>query len=279
MKNKLTKDFLQQKYLIEGLSTVEIARLVGCVKSTVRYNLIKHDIKRRQGVTKKYKLLPLDRVTNLEEPSVAYFLGFIAADGCIRRTKYSEQLRIKIHKRDVRLLEDFKSLFKLTNPIVETKAGQVALTVIQNNLLNSFSMWNIVPNKSLRMEFPEGIPSKLLRHYIRGYFDGDGHISTVRYKRGNPRVKNIGFTTGSETFARGLCHVLTSKCIKCSLRNEKNTIYRVSLSNKSFFKFYNYLYLPERGESQVLCLDRKRLIFEEVRESLNNHPLKGSDVS
>lgn len=34
-----------------------------------------------------------------------------------------------------------------------------------------------IPNKSLKLKFPTTVPDKLIRHFVRGYFDGDGSIA------------------------------------------------------------------------------------------------------
>ncbi len=39
-----------------------------------------------------------------------------------------------------------------------------------------------VPNKSLILEFPKTVPSDLIHHFIRGYFDGDGSVFITRKK-------------------------------------------------------------------------------------------------
>ena len=40
--------------------------------------------------------------------------------------------------------------------------------------LNDF--YNVFPNKSLKMVFPDNIPKEYIKDYIRGFFDGDGSI-------------------------------------------------------------------------------------------------------
>jgi intein/homing endonuclease len=41
----------------------------------------------------------------------------------------------------------------------------------------------MVPNKSLVLKFPD-IPKEMYRHFIRGYFDGDGSLCLHINKRG-----------------------------------------------------------------------------------------------
>ena len=54
----------------------------------------------------------------------------------------------------------------------------VRVNVCNKKMCNDLFNLGIVSNKSLTLQFPKNIPNSLIKHYLRGYFDGDGSIST-----------------------------------------------------------------------------------------------------
>src|SRR5690606_8445162 len=61
--------------------------------------------------------------------------------------------------------------------------------------LNSKKMYNdlldkgITPRKSLTLKPPKNVPKDLVRHWIRGYFDGDGSVHIYNDKRDKHKKK------------------------------------------------------------------------------------------
>ena len=66
------------------------------------------------------------------------------------------------------------------------KAGQDRWTLAFDNKIVSDQLTALGchPKKSLTLKFPTCVPEHLLKHFIRGYFDGDGYIciSTAQKK-------------------------------------------------------------------------------------------------
>jgi len=67
-----------------------------------------------------------------------------------------------------------------TYPKIENAKCQYAVHVTDRTLSNSLAAIGCVQAKSLILEPPRGIPVDLLRHFLRGYFDGDGSICVSR---------------------------------------------------------------------------------------------------
>jgi hypothetical protein len=112
----------------------------------------------------------------------AYWLGFIYADGCHNLKKHS--LSITLQERDCELLwqfykdiECYKVVRKRYN---KTYNKYYAYIYIQHEYLSAMLLDKGVPqNKSFVINFPDDsiVPFNLKRHFIRGYFDGDGSVS------------------------------------------------------------------------------------------------------
>jgi intein-encoded DNA endonuclease-like protein len=125
------------------------------------------------------KLINHDFLDEINEHS-AYFLGFFMADGYINKNS----INICINQKDIEILEYFQ---KMICPDIPIK--KFVLTTINGNpsymcnyrftskiLANKLYGFGVQTPKSGKEIFPP-MPSKYIKDFIRGYFDGDGHVS------------------------------------------------------------------------------------------------------
>ena len=148
----------------------------------------------------------------------AYWLGFLYADGYnrIKRNKTSEKMEYVLSVTLARV--DKEHLVKLKNSLQsdtvirdrETKLNDKIfynnqITFCNREICEDLNKLGCTPNKSLTLEFPTSdiVPDYLIRHFIRGYFDGDGCIHINHEKK---RV-SLSFM-GTENFLNGLRDVL-----------------------------------------------------------------------
>lgn len=119
----------------------------------------------------------------IDSEEKAYWLGFIYADGCV--TKDKKYLYINLSPTDINHLIAFNKCINSTYPIRHFN-NYVNLRISNKHLVSSLISCGCVPCKSLILEFPNNdiLPNNLIHHFIRGYFDGDGCLSTIlRYKK------------------------------------------------------------------------------------------------
>jgi hypothetical protein len=90
----------------------------------------------------------------------------------------------------------------------------------------------ITPHKSLTLNVSEDI---LTNTFIRGVFEGDGHIRNTLTSKGYKRFE-AGFVTGSERFALQIEKFLIKNDIKCYLYQENKNTYRIRVSEKENLK-------------------------------------------
>ncbi len=116
----------------------------------------------------------------------AYILGFIYADGSIIQPKGNRQmnLRIAIQEEDGYILEKFAKdaaggQIKVMNPPAVQKRGwkkRTIVSIVSDRLCNKLIELGCKPNKSkVGMSFPK-LDNQYIRHFIRGFLDGDGYI-------------------------------------------------------------------------------------------------------
>ena len=127
----------------------------------------------------------------------AYWLGFFAADGYNHASKGCIEFRL--HKQDKEILEKFKSCIEANNPIGLYKQTYCNLSLYSKHLCDKLSEYGLIQAKAYTLQIPE-LDDVLMRHFIRGYFDGDGCFSVIkRNDRKNPNSKTYQFNiTGME---------------------------------------------------------------------------------
>lgn len=117
----------------------------------------------------------------------AYLLGWIGSDGHISNAGFT----IKIHTKDIVILTYIKNIICTDVPIfnkVFTYTDMSGFTINSKQISKDLCLlFNISPGKkSNTINFPN-IDQKYYYEFIRGYFDGDGTINSIRNKRGYPQ--------------------------------------------------------------------------------------------
>lgn len=114
-----------------------------------------------------------------------------------------------------------------------------------------------MPNKSLILQPPTSLPEKLIYHYIRGYFDGDGSIYARARGFGidGKKWKDSYYVSfqGTMEVLNWLKSIFGLNCKLYQRRKtDKNTYYFVFNGNKQVYKIMSKLY-----ENSTIYLDRK----------------------
>ncbi|MTK11827.1 MAG: hypothetical protein F8N39_06990, partial [Clostridiaceae bacterium] len=117
----------------------------------------------------------------------AYWLGFIYADGFIesKRKNCGQKFGITLNSIDEEHLYKFKSHIAATNPIKHYLASGYnpngnfsKILITSQKTVEDLKRLGVKENKTLNLTFPDDkkVSNCLIRHFIRGYFDGDGTI-------------------------------------------------------------------------------------------------------
>lgn len=135
----------------------------------------------------------------------AYIFGYITADGCLTESK--GHLRVSMSSKDKELLEQIKEALESEHGINEYK-GQYSYVIHRPEIVNRLVEMGLQRRKSREGTFPE-VPQEYLRHFIRGYFDGNGAFVLEKHKRDGKRFVSA-FSFGSGEFGEGLSEALHS---------------------------------------------------------------------
>ena len=122
-----------------------------------------------------------------------------------------------------------------------------------------------MPNKSKKIKLPF-VPKHYLKHFARGYFDGDGCVDFGFYKKRNKKKANlmVKFSCGNRTFLQDLWNILKD-CVgvRGGSLYKKERKFDLSFSIRDSFRLYNFMY---KGVKKSQFLERK---YNKFQEALN----------
>lgn len=132
----------------------------------------------------------------IDSQDKAYWLGFFAADGYNHMSKGCVEFRL--HNQDREILEKFKTSVNSNHPIRLYKNTYCNLSLYSRHLCNTLASYGLAQAKTYTLTIP-ALSSNLMRHFIRGYFDGDGCFSVIPRSDRGPDSKIYQFNiTGME---------------------------------------------------------------------------------
>lgn len=206
---------------------------------------------------------------SIDTEEKAYWLGFLTADGCLTQQHhvfltlgeidYNHLLKYKNSiKSDAKITYIKAKLPKMPNP-------EWSINIYDKHFGSNLLQYGITPNKSLTLTpYLNTIPKKLLSHYWRGVFDGDGSL----FFAGNKWTMNLVGSFEVTTQFSNFIHMCGHRSLKP--RKTKN-IYTISYSGNPNAKAVanilysnSNIYLDRKYEKAQIVMDlpilRKRLI-------------------
>lgn len=253
------------KIYLSGKTMNEIADGYNLGIKTIRNALYRTNTPRRERGSNSYRIYNLDEniFDIVDTPEKAYWLGFLYADGNV--CNGSIRLHLKIGDR--KHIEKFKSFLKSEHKIIDRESFHKKHNkTYKKSCFNIHSKYlsNRLENLGItvgRINFSlEEIPENLYHHWIAGFFDGDGSISTRNF----PRVIFCAPKTDVLEFVKEQLSPLTDKYNKrtkekriCTHKN--SGIYYLYYNGVNISKeIYEYMY-----ENAPVFLERKKKKFME----------------
>lgn len=174
----------------------------------------------------------------------AYFLGLLMADGYVATTERFISLALK--NEDCGILYMLKKELNSDAPLGNKKnCTQKVFTMCSKKLVNDLKQLGLTRNKTFTLQFPI-IPKRLIRHFIRGYFDGDGYVGE----------RQCTLIIASDAFLESFLDFFKKEFNKDLYVHEIKNSYRVNL-NKRDADIVNYIY-----KGAKVYLDRKYKNFK-----------------
>lgn len=177
-------------FYLSGKDTYQTAKEYKCSQTFVTNILKKNNITRRSTHSYTTRYISNENFFDVIDcENKAYFLGLMYADGNnYIKGCHSYEISIKLQEQDKIILETFRDLISPKSevkikPDKSTPNIHYQLKINSKKMSKQLSDLGCVPNKSLILEFPQFIDAKLIVHFIRGYFDGDGSIYNKKPKK------------------------------------------------------------------------------------------------
>ena len=174
----------------------------------------------------------------------AYWLGFIYADGCISND--NKTLITNLNPTDVEHLKLFNQCIESDYPIIYMDNNRyVALRISRKEFVDHLIDKGCVPRKSLILHFPSSdkLLTELVRHFVRGYFDGDGCLHAKFIKRWNKPNLYLSCEINFLGTYDMLFNISKFSPIEFSDIRPDGKIYKMRTSSKNkIIKFLDYLY-------------------------------------
>ena len=170
-----------------GFTQKSMASELGCGLTTVRRRMREQGLKGKSNGSRSY------RINNhifdiIDSEEKAYWLGFFLADACIAKSAGTRRaFRLSLKKQDERHVRKAAKFLKYKGKFhCDVRDGHPRVLMVFNDVrlckaLMDHGWWNYKTGQNARIL--QIIPEELRRHFIRGYFDGDGCISYGRRKK------------------------------------------------------------------------------------------------
>ena len=203
---------------------------------------------------------------------MAYILGFSFADGNLHNTSLRWDLSRK-YKTNKKLLEDFNKAMSSSYP-VSSRKNSYSLSISNRVIAHDIKNLGVIPCKKNIILFPL-VPDNFLRHFIRGFLEGDGWISPTLRKNSRGYLKreiSVGFSNGSKKFMESLiCNLkrfihLSAINLRMKLKTTKSGdpsyCYSIEFYSHSALEIIKFLYddleksditLGHKCEKQLRC--------------------------
>lgn len=238
------------------MSTVKLSKEFGLSPPGIRSTLIRNNVElRSNSINSRRYTLDHNFFDNIDTEEKAYWLGFIYADGYV--TTERPNVGISLAEKDISHLEKFNNSIHSNYPISIYKCtgygvgnNYARIIVASETMKNSLKNLGVVENKTKKLQFFYGkFSENLYRHFVRGYFDGDGYLGT------SANYSVLSFIGTNE-----MINFFDEQFEKIGIEISKNRIKRhptdgvvsVRYSGERSYKILKYMY-----EDSTIYLDRK----------------------
>ncbi|WP_309567886.1 hypothetical protein, partial [Bacillus thuringiensis] len=198
-----------------------------------------------------------DVFDKIDTEEKAYWLGLLFADGHI--SEYKSITALTLQNSDKDHLKKFAKFIGVDAKVSKHSENASRVSISNKRIYDALFLKGCVNNKSLILEFPKYLSDKHVRHFIRGYYDGDGglHIGTQK----NGKTKDLLFhVTGTFSFIREIQNILDIDN-KLSQESKLGNVFTLRVKgNQKPLRILDWLY-----KDATIFLQRKYDIYQEFK--------------
>lgn len=275
------------KALEISINRREACKLIGFNEKSIHYYVKSDEIPiEKKSIRNKIDHHYFDVIDSEDK---AYLLGMFIADGALYKSNRGNNYRfsISLQEGDENIIEMFKNRIALTHDIfIKDDQRGVAFRKKQHSIrwsspymadlfINKYKI-TTQKTKDVEFQFPlEVIPERLIRHFVRGFFDGDGCFSIY----GKYNIIDFSLVFTSLPFCNQIAKILESaipslkrKIYECQNKNMITYSLRFNHLNRKKFEsmvlLYDYFY-----KDSEFFMERKKLKIESyLKEYRDKYP-------
>ncbi len=200
----------------------------------------------------------------------AYILGLLMADGTLTTNPRGSQY-VEFLSTDKELVNLFRSLLK-SNHKISLKKRLFPLpswkATYRIQIGNKYMLSQLSKIGLARKNAMPYMPKRYYRHFVRGFFDGDGCVMFSSFFRSErqkmQKYFQVIFICRYREFLHKLQLVLTKEaCVRGGSIHRGDRCYRLSFCQKDGLKLYVFFY---KGIDRRLRLSRKYKIFRRATQ-------------
>lgn len=272
-KDRIRRDNKIIESYLSGDSITELSKKYSLGTVAISY-LLKRDGIRIRGLDEacllksKYSTVNSDYFDLIDSEEKCYWLGFLLADGNVN--KNIDRVSMRLKEEDGYHLQKLADIFekKIKYWTCHLKKNDkcydgYGLDLDNSYLAKAVDKLGIHPQKSLSDDTTifDNIPDEYMNHFIRGIFDGDGHIG-IDKKYNMLKFCLCGSFGVLEKIRDVLIWEVGVKKNKICSGNTK--IHTISWSGKDGYHIFKWIY-----ENSTLHLERKRNVYDEFLKNGN----------
>lgn len=256
--NKCTKDIVSEAINLinnKGYSQKAAAKELNVYYKTLLNHLSKHPEKTigRKGK----KRIDSKYFNKIDTERKAYWLGFLTADGYLSS---KGTLELTLAEKDFEHIKLFKKDLKSEHSISVKKNylngkefKQYRISFTDEEIASDLYKYGLNNRKTFNAYIPlEYIPQHLIKHYIRGLFDGDGSV----YSAGDNRINVTIASTASIVMGNNLISCLFDNDISATYtidRRTNNNLYNININKtREIQRLFKWMY-----SDATIYLERK----------------------
>jgi hypothetical protein len=219
----------------------------------------------------------VDQFINIEDPKVAYILGYLWADGYIVRN----EVRLEIVKDDLDHIKPILESIGTWTYSYRNRAGNQTsgCATVSNKRLIEFLKDNDYENKSFVSadKIISKIPNELKHYFFRGLVDGDGCIYVNDKKK---RLSIASSYNQNWDYVKNICDDLSITSYLYKNENSKGKSSIIEMNGINAKLFIDYIYqdkifgLSRKYDKAILLIDlynnsRTKLVTDKKLEALS----------
>lgn len=242
---------LGKKYNVSNSIIIKYLKRAGC------------EIKGRGGEDYRKHIINKSFFKEGFDEKMLWVLGWIYSDGNV--SKDFSNFSITCHTKDSEVFKKIEKHLNAKDILSWPKNQNICwLRVNSIDMANDLNNLGCTPNKSLTIKYPDFLKTKEQNiWFLRGVFEGDGHISLKHHGRSaNAEIAcgSLDFLLSIQSFLNNL--KINSKVIENKIGNGKRIL--ITGGIREIERFMDILYI---GASSDCRMDRKYNVYLELKKA------------